>query len=174
MRRNRGRARRSERAFRIVGGRRSGNFTVVFAFSHVRGFVSHSLSFRLQISCAQLIWRRNDRLWLTNPRTWLNAKTTVKFPDLLPPTIRNARSLRRARPRLRRIHRFIPASSMNINSVLMSSYINHCEYSLLFSFVLWLFLSSGESSKVFMTISGAFSSTERRSWNSPLIGKPRT
>lgn len=43
MRRNRGRARRGERAFRIVGGRRSGNFTMVFAVSHTRGLVSHSL-----------------------------------------------------------------------------------------------------------------------------------
>lgn len=43
MRRNRGRAHRGERAFRIVGGRKSGNFTMVFAVSHIRGLVSHNL-----------------------------------------------------------------------------------------------------------------------------------
>ena len=43
MCRNRGRARRGERAVRIVGGRRSGNFTKVFAVSHTRGLIGHDL-----------------------------------------------------------------------------------------------------------------------------------
>lgn len=43
MRRSRGRARRGERAVRVVGGRRSGNFTMVFAVSHTRGLIHHDL-----------------------------------------------------------------------------------------------------------------------------------
>ena len=44
MKRTRGRARRGERAIRVVQGRRRNNFTVAFAVSSERGLVHHELT----------------------------------------------------------------------------------------------------------------------------------
>lgn len=43
MKRQRGRALRGQRAVRIVGGQRGGNFTIVFAVSSTRGLINHRL-----------------------------------------------------------------------------------------------------------------------------------